>query len=100
MPGACVFAVEDDRIGTFRTSPPPAGFSCVPGIAADDEAISSPPPSALSIGSEGKGFDVEDGIGELSVESSSGFTAEEVESASKISRLGYAYTLVATNRNW
>ncbi len=94
--GVCVFAAEDDRRGTLGPDPPSAGFSCVPGIAADDEAISSSPPSVLSIGSGGKGLGVENGIGELSVESKADFTLE-VESALEISKFGYAYTLVAAN---
>ena len=88
VPGICVFAVEDDRIGTLGTDPPSAAFSCVPDIAADEEAISSSPPSVLSVGSGGERFDVDDGIGEVDEGSSVGFTVEDVESKSNISITG------------
>lgn len=81
-------------MGTFGTDPPSAGFSCVPGIAADDGAIASSPPGLLSVGSGFAGFGVEDGIGGLEVDSSVGFTVDDVESALQISILGYTYTLV------
>lgn len=81
-------------MGTLGTDPPSAGFSCVPGIAADGGAIASSPPGILSVGCRLTGFDVEDGIGGLEVESSDGFTVDDVESALQISILGYTYTLV------
>ena len=93
MPGVCVFAVEDDRMGTLGTGSPSADVSCEPGIAADDEAISSSPPDLLIVRSGFKGFDVEDEIGESGVGASVGFVVEDAESAMKISILGYAYTL-------
>lgn len=84
-------------MGTSGGEVPSAGFSWVPGIAADDEVMSSSPLSVPSVGSGGKGFDVEDGVAELYVGSSVGFTVEEVESAFKVSAFGYTHTLVAAN---
>ena len=69
VPKVCVFAVEDDRIGTLGADPPSANFSCVPGIAVDDEAISSSSADLLSVVSGFKGFEVDDGSGGLDVES-------------------------------
>lgn len=87
-------------MGTFGTGPPSTGFSCVPGISADDEVISSPPPNVLSIGSGGEEIDVEGGMAELYVESSAGFTVEDAESAIKISIFRQLYTLVAADSKW
>ena len=67
-------------MGTLGTETPAPGFSCVSDIAADDEAISSSPPSVLSSGSAGEGFDVEDGIGGLEAGSSVGFMLEDMGS--------------------
>ena len=70
-------------MGTVGASPPSASFSCVPGITADEEVISSSPPGVLSSGAGDKVFEVETAIGELCVKSTAGFTVAEVESGSK-----------------
>ena len=93
MPKVCVFVVEDDLIGTLGADPPSANFSCVPGIAVDDEAISSSSADLLSVVSGFNNFEVEDGSGGLDVESRVDFAVEEVESIAKISIFGYDYTL-------
>ena len=68
-------------MGTVGTDPLSAGFSCVPGIVADDEAISSSPPDLLSVGSGFAGIDAEDGSGGLEVESRVDFPVDNVEPA-------------------
>ena len=80
-------------MGTLGADPPSANFSCVPGIAVDDGAISSSSVDLLSVVSRFKGFEVDDGSGGLDVESRVGLAAGEVESIAKVSILGYAYTL-------
>lgn len=99
VPSVCVFAVEDDRMGTLGTGPPSTSLSCVPGIAADDEAISSSPPAVLSTGSGAGGSDVVDGIGDLYVELSAGFTVEDAVSATNISMFRCVNIPVAADSN-
>ena len=86
-------------MGTLGGTSPSAGFSCVLGIAADDEAISFSPPFVLAIGSERKGFDVEDGTGGLTVGSSADFAEKDVGSKFKVSIPGYAHVVSGQRSN-